>query len=134
MITAAQSRAARGLISWSQGDLATQSNLSESTIRNFEKDRSVPSTNNLSAIARALEDAGVEFIPENGGGPGVRLKERSTHAELTYQIDAIDAHLDADVPEVSPSPARGMQMLDRGHKTEVSKKLKQKRAKLEGDR
>ena len=31
--------------------------------------------NNL-AVRRALEDAGVEFIDENGGGPGVRLRKR----------------------------------------------------------
>jgi hypothetical protein len=34
----------------------------------------VPSPNNFAAIIRALESAGVEFIPENGGGAGVRLK------------------------------------------------------------
>ena len=73
MLTAAQSRAARGMLDWSQTDLATQSNLSESTIRDFEKGRRVPSANNLAAIVRALESAGVEFIPANGGGPGVRL-------------------------------------------------------------
>jgi hypothetical protein len=31
--------------------------------------------NNL-AVRRALESAGIEFIDENGGGPGVRLRKR----------------------------------------------------------
>lgn len=75
MITSAQSRAARGLVSWSQVKLAQQANLSESTIRDFEKDRRLPSVNNLAAIRRALEDAGVEFIGRNGGGAGVRLRD-----------------------------------------------------------
>jgi transcriptional regulator with XRE-family HTH domain len=66
-----QSRAARGLLDWSQAELAAQSNLSESTIRDFEKGRRIPSINNLAAVRRALEAAGVEFI--DGEQPGVRL-------------------------------------------------------------
>ena len=66
-----QSRAARGLLDWSQAELAAQSNLSESTVRDFEKGRRVPSINNLAAIRRALEAAGVEFI--DGNQPGVKL-------------------------------------------------------------
>ncbi len=73
----AQSRAARGLLDWSQTELAAKSNLSESTIRDFEKGRRVPSTNNLAAIVRALEAAGVIFVPGNGEGPGVRLRKTS---------------------------------------------------------
>ncbi|MHA6686892.1 helix-turn-helix domain-containing protein [Mesorhizobium sp. A556] len=73
MITKEQSRAARGLIDWSQSYLAQKANLGESTIRDFEKGRRVPSINNLAAIRTALEAAGVEFIAENGGGAGVRL-------------------------------------------------------------
>jgi transcriptional regulator with XRE-family HTH domain len=45
--------------------------LSESTIRDFEKGRRIPSINNLAAIRRAVEAAGVEFI--DGDQPGVRL-------------------------------------------------------------
>lgn len=75
MITKEQSRAARGLMDWSQSYLAEKANLGESTVRDFEKGRRVPSINNLAAIRAALEAAGVEFIPENGGGPGVRLRK-----------------------------------------------------------
>jgi transcriptional regulator with XRE-family HTH domain len=64
MLTPAQSRAARALVDWSQDRLAGASNLSESTIRDFEKGRRVPATNNLAAIRRALEAAGVEFKPD----------------------------------------------------------------------
>ena len=66
-----QSRAARGLLDWSQAELAARSNLSESTVRDFEKGRRVPSIKNLAAIRRVLEAAGVEFI--DGNQPGVRL-------------------------------------------------------------
>lgn len=77
-ITHQQSRAARGLLDWSQSRLAAASNLSESTVRDFEKTRRVPSLNNLAAIQAALEAAGVIFVAydENSatGGEGVRLK------------------------------------------------------------
>ena len=76
MITSPQSRAARGLVAWSQEDLASKAHVGLSTVRNFEAGRSVPIPNNLAAIRSALEAAGVEFIAENGGGAGVRLKKQ----------------------------------------------------------
>jgi transcriptional regulator with XRE-family HTH domain len=75
-IDAAQSRGARGLLDWSQTRLAQASNLSESTIRDFEKGRRIPSVNNLAAIRRAMEEAGVAFLDDGEdqpGGPGVRI-------------------------------------------------------------
>ncbi|WFU23138.1 helix-turn-helix transcriptional regulator [Bradyrhizobium sp. CB1717] len=75
VITPAQSRAARGLVDWSQSELGAQSNLSESTVRDFEKGRRIPGPNNLAAMRAALEGAGVLFIEENGEGAGVRLKK-----------------------------------------------------------
>ena len=75
MLTPAQSRAARGLIEWSQSELASRSNLGLSTIRDIEKGRRIPTINNLTAIRRALEAGGIVFIPQNGEGPGVRLRK-----------------------------------------------------------
>ena len=63
-VTPAQSRAARGLLDWSQSELAKHSNLGESTIRDFEKGRRVPTINNLAAIKSAFERAGVRFHSE----------------------------------------------------------------------
>lgn len=77
-LTPAQSRAARGLLDWSQTELAARSNLSESTIRDFEKGRRVPSVNNLAAVRRAFELAGVIIVDENGEGPGVRFRKHAS--------------------------------------------------------
>lgn len=78
MLTPAQSRAARALINWSQPELAEASGTGVSTIRDFETGKRSPIANNLAAIQRALETAGVEFIAENGGGAGVRLRKDRT--------------------------------------------------------
>jgi transcriptional regulator with XRE-family HTH domain len=80
-LSPAQSRAARGLLDWSQSELGERSNLSESTIRDFEKGRRVPGPNNLAAIRNALEAAGVIFVAENGEGPGVRLRKDAQPAK-----------------------------------------------------
>jgi transcriptional regulator with XRE-family HTH domain len=74
-IPPAACRAARALLDWSQNQLAQAANVGQSTVRNFEAGRSTPVANNLDAIRRALETAGVEFIAENGGGAGVRLRK-----------------------------------------------------------
>jgi hypothetical protein len=58
-------------------DLAQQSALGVNTIRRAEvaETTSLTTANEL-AVRRALETAGIEFIDENGGGPGVRLRKR----------------------------------------------------------
>ena len=74
----ARFRAARALIRWTAEDLSRQSAVSLRTIRRAElaeRDTSMTSPNDL-AVRRALEVAGVEYLDENGGGPGVRLRKR----------------------------------------------------------
>ncbi len=76
VINQAQMRAARALLRWSADDLAQASRVGLSTIKRTEAaDGPVRLTAaNMESIRRALEAAGVEFIPENGGGAGVRLR------------------------------------------------------------
>jgi transcriptional regulator with XRE-family HTH domain len=77
-LTSAQIRAARSLIRWTADELAAASALSVATIRRAElkeSETALTAANDL-ATRRALETAGVEFIDENGGGPGVRLRKR----------------------------------------------------------
>jgi len=75
MITPAQCRAARGLLNWTQPDLARAANVGTTTVRQFEVSGAMPRPATLTVIRLAFEAAGVEFIPENGGGAGLRLKK-----------------------------------------------------------
>jgi hypothetical protein len=76
-ISSSQLRAARALLRWSALDLAKASKVGVATIRRVEViDGDIPVTSaNELAIRRALEAAGIEFIAENGGGAGVRLRK-----------------------------------------------------------
>lgn len=76
MIDHRQSRAARSLLGWNQQKLADTAGVALATIQFFETNKREPIPNNLAAIRRALEDAGVELIPARSGkGVGVRLRE-----------------------------------------------------------
>lgn len=88
-ITSEQSRAARGLIDWSQQDLASKCDLGLSTVRNFEKGRSQPTRANISLIAKTLEAAGVIFIPADDKGPGVRLRDKEPLKEIVQTVKNI---------------------------------------------
>ncbi len=73
-----QCRAARALLRMEQGDLAAAAGVARSTVIDYEKGERRPRAASIAAIRSALEGAGIEFIPENGAGPGVRLKKGRT--------------------------------------------------------
>ena len=76
-LSSGQLRAARALLRWSALDLARASKVGVATIRRVEVlEGEIPVTAaNQAALRLALESAGIEFIDENGGGPGVRLSK-----------------------------------------------------------
>lgn len=76
MLTSEQCRAARGLLAWSQLDLSKKAKVGVVTVHQLEAESSQPRSATLEVIRRAFEQAGVEFIDEDGGGPGVRLRDR----------------------------------------------------------
>jgi transcriptional regulator with XRE-family HTH domain len=82
-LTSSQIRAARSLLRWTAEELAAASALSVATVRRAElkEIQTTLTVANDLAIRRAFEAAGVEFIDENGGGPGVRLQQRQTKKE-----------------------------------------------------
>jgi hypothetical protein len=77
-LRSSQIRAARALLRWRAQDLARESAVGVATIRRAElaEDETSMTTANDAAVRQALETAGVEFIDENGGGPGVQLRKR----------------------------------------------------------
>jgi DNA-binding XRE family transcriptional regulator len=80
VISVEQCRGARAMLGWSQGELAAAATVSRTTVVDFERGVRIPHRNNAAAIRRAFEDAGIEFLAENGGGPGVRLNRRPKRA------------------------------------------------------
>ncbi|WP_210282335.1 helix-turn-helix domain-containing protein [Mesorhizobium sp. RMAD-H1] len=72
-----QCRMARAALGWGTRDLARNANVSPDTVARFERGEELKSTT-VAALRTAFEAGGVEFIPENGGGPGVRLAKKIT--------------------------------------------------------
>ena len=82
MIDSAQIRGARALLDISQADLAQIADLHVATIRRLEAATGVRgAAETVDKIQKALEKAGIEFIPAEGGkGPGVRLRHEEADA------------------------------------------------------
>jgi hypothetical protein len=78
VLTSELVRAARALLRWEQRDLEAASSVSLPTIKRLESKPGImiAHTSTLVALKKAFEVAGIEFIDENGGGPGVRLRKR----------------------------------------------------------
>jgi transcriptional regulator with XRE-family HTH domain len=82
-ITPDQSRGARAMLGWTRDELAERSKVSAATLADFEAGKRVPYNRTLADIRRALEEGGIEFIAENGGGPGARLTKRTSARKPT---------------------------------------------------
>jgi transcriptional regulator with XRE-family HTH domain len=80
-ITAAQCRAARALLGWSQDQLAENAKVARATVTYFERNLRVPLRQNAVSIVSTLETAGVAFISEDGDGGGVGARFREIKLE-----------------------------------------------------
>jgi len=74
-VTNAQVRMARAALNWTVRDLAEATGLHRNTINNIEVGRYAGDPNSIAVIQAVMQKAGVQFIAENGGGPGVRLRK-----------------------------------------------------------
>jgi predicted transcriptional regulator len=83
MLSSDQIRGARAILRLSQADLAKAASVSLETIERLEAmDGELKvRLDTVTKIKEALEKGGVEFIPENGGGAGVRLAKRSKRSK-----------------------------------------------------
>ncbi len=92
LITPEQIRAARALLKWRASDLAEHAGLSLASIQRMEQDHGTDraAAKNVEAVRKALDDAGIEFIPENGisAGVGVRLKSQP----LNRSSESVEGH------------------------------------------
>lgn len=75
VITSEQCLGARAMLRLKREELSEASRVAVATLADFETGKRQPHPRTLSAIQDALETAGVIFIDENGGGPGVRLRK-----------------------------------------------------------
>ena len=71
MLTPEHSRAARGWLDWTQGDLAKKANVSLSTVRDFEAGRRVPIANNIDAILRVFAANGIQLLVDGKRPAGI---------------------------------------------------------------
>jgi transcriptional regulator with XRE-family HTH domain len=77
VVTIEQLRAARGLLGWSQSELAARAGLSLPTVKRLEAGFGPRVSDEARMkMQRAIEAAGIEFIEENGGGSGVRFRTK----------------------------------------------------------
>ncbi|MBX5151197.1 helix-turn-helix transcriptional regulator [Rhizobium lentis] len=99
-LSASQCRAARALIAWSEDDLSSAAKIPKATIARFEAGKLSPDEQTLRDLKESLEAAGVLFIPENGGGAGVRLARPASASIDTDETQTVqyEEHLKNDAP------------------------------------
>src|SRR3954467_2998437 len=74
---AVQLRMARAAVGWGVRDLAQEAGVTANTVTRIENGADAKQST-MDALQRALEGAGIEFIDQNGGGPGVRLRKAAS--------------------------------------------------------
>ena len=99
-ISAAQCRAARGLIGWSQSDLCNASRVGRATLANFESEKSTPYDRTLRDIQSALEAVGVTFLQTSdiATGAGVSLREPNGAAIDVDEFVQYSENIENDAP------------------------------------
>jgi transcriptional regulator with XRE-family HTH domain len=128
-MTPVQLKMARAALGWGVRELAKKAGVTANTVTRIENGSDAKQST-IAALRAALESAGVEFIAENGGGAGVRLKKRSeTVADLTRQIDIRQTHMTPESDHEKPSPNRAMKQLRRARDQNELAVLKNRRAK-----
>jgi len=74
-----QCKMARAALGWGVRDLARKAGLSADTVARLERGEQLRDRT-IETLTEVFEAAGIEFIPENGGGPGVRVRKKEQGA------------------------------------------------------
>jgi transcriptional regulator with XRE-family HTH domain len=115
-------------------DLADMAKVSPSTVARFEAGEELK-VRTVEAMRAALESAGVEFIAENGGGPGVRLKKTAKSVEaISREIDALEDKISSILAPTEPSPEAAVNTMRKAVAESNLKKLKARRKQIRRDR
>jgi len=117
-----------------QSALAAASGVSVETIKRLEVmngQLSETRVATINAISAALEKAGVEFIAENGGGPGLRLKKTAKGVEeISQEIDTLEDKISSMPAPTEPSPEAGMNIMRKAVAKNNLAKLKNRRTRI----
>jgi len=114
-------------------DLANMAKVSPSTVARFEAGEELKERT-VEAMRAALESAGVEFIAENGGGPGVRLKKTAKGVEeISREIDALEDKISSILAPTEPGPEAAMNTMRKAVAESDLTKLKGRRKRIRSD-
>jgi len=117
-----------------QSTLAAASGVSVETIKRLEVmngQLSETRVATINTIRAALEKAGVEFIAENGGGPGLRLKKTAKGVEeISQEIDTLEDKISSMPAPTEPSPEAGMNIMRKAVAKNNLAKLKNRRTRI----
>ena len=136
-LSSEQIRAARALLRWEQKCLSEAASIPLQTIKRLETKPGALSAYaaTIAAIQRALESAGVEFIAENGGGAGDRLKKTAKSVkEITQEIDALEDKISSMPAPTKPSPEADMNIMSKTVAKNNLAKLKNRRKRIKNNR
>lgn len=87
-LSADQCRAARGLLNWTQDQLATNARVSRATVADFESNTRQPMKNNIRSMSDCMYAAGVGLVAEEGSsGVGVRFRDRKLEYTKNIRIN-----------------------------------------------
>ena len=129
-----QCRMARAALQIGVRDLADMAKVSPSTVARFEAGEELKERT-VEAMRAALESAGVEFIAENGGGPGVRLKKTAKGVEeISREIDALEDKISSIPAPTAPSPEAAMNTMRKALAESDLTKLEARRKRIRSDR
>ena len=133
-MTPVQMKMARAALGWGVRELAEKAGVTANTVTRIENGSDAKQST-IAALRVALESAGVEFIAENGGGPGVRLKKRAMGVEeISQQIDALEDKISSIPAPTEPSPEAGMNIMRKAVAKNDLAKLKTRRKRIRSDR